>query len=247
MRMLSYRIWLVVLLAALAFALLSSCDYPEQGAYALIARNAMDEEAWREPFLVEELTDDSHMTVGFTLLLPRDGALVELPLTNVPDYTRRAWLLALADADSAAGDLRLELAHEAERLSFTGAYRLPEAETGYPLAGFLVPGGNPDVGRMVLNGDPPPLAEAAMFEIAAISMEQFEQALGLAVNQAERIAAQPLAEFAVKAAPPPETLEDDVVEEEPAAEPEEEEEEQPKRPPKGESPPLGGRTGKRPR
>jgi len=188
-----------------------SCDYPEQGFYELSAVDGYGLPVASWPLMIEELTDDTHMTVGFNLLLPVEGELLELPLVNGEDLTRRYWTLTLCHSDLGAGDLDLELTHADERLSFTGAYRLPppssgeyvppamattdppEEDTderpGYGFGGYL-PEEDPSDTEIIINGVLPPLPEelatAVGFELRPITREQFEQALGTSVDEALR-------------------------------------------------------------
>jgi len=191
--------------------LLSTCDYPEQGFYELSAVDGYGLPVASWPLMVEELTDDTHMTVAFNLLLPVDGELLELPLVNGEDLTRRYWTLTLRQGDLGAGDLDLELTHADERLSFTGAYRVPpptgsepehppmattappkvdkDERPGYGFGGYLPEAGSND-NEIIINGSLPPLPEelamAVGFELRPITQEQFEQALGTGVDQALR-------------------------------------------------------------
>lgn len=195
----------------LIMLLLSTCDYPEQGFYELSAVDGYGLPVASWPLMVEELTDDTHMTVAFNLLLPVEGELLELPLVNGEDLTRRYWTLTLCHADLGAGDLDLELTHADERLSFTGAYRVPplagaepehpamattdlpeedrDERPGYGFGGYLPEAASNDT-EIIVNGVLPPLpdelAGAVGFELRPITREQFEQALGTSVDGALR-------------------------------------------------------------
>jgi hypothetical protein len=239
---------LTLLLGLLLLA--GSCAYPEAGCYELVALDAYGLSLVSRPFMVEELTDDSQMTVGFVLLLPdpERGVLVEAPLSNSADLTRRAWSLALAEADTGAGELCLELMHAADRLTYSGAYRSAAEAVAYPVAGFTAEGGT---GALIFNGVLPPLpAEfdgAASFALRPVSQEELEEYLGKPVGDSLRVNAESLEPFAPST---PEELASASVpkaaEEEPADAEEEAaaEEERPKkdRKKKPKAPPnLGGR------
>lgn len=208
--------------------LAASCDYPEQGFYELSAVDGYGLPIASWALMVEELTDDTHMTVGFNLLLPVEGELLELPLTNSADMTRRSWTLILCHEDLGAGDLDLELTHAAERLSFTGAYRLPppielperpamattdppevvlDTRPGFAFGGFL-PAAESGSTEIIVNGELPPLpAElngAVGFELRPLTQEQFEQALGTSVDEALRRLASWREPLAVSETPPDE-------------------------------------------
>ncbi|MCH7472447.1 hypothetical protein IIA79_05790 [bacterium] len=190
-------------LSGLAVLLLAACDYPEMGYYRLVGYNAEGDAVASHPFMVEEITDDTFMTVGFTVLLPHERGLIEVPLENVHDFTRRAWRFTLADTDSNAGDLDIEIVHSGERLSFIGAYRPNPSSVIYSLGGFIEPGADEnssdaqDTGHIVFNGDMPPLQEdyqqIARFEVQRISGEEFETILGALVSEAPRVSATKLA------------------------------------------------------
>lgn len=256
-------------------ALLASCDYPEQGYYELSAIDGYGLPIAGWPLMIEELTDDTHMTYGFNLLLPVKGELLELPLTNSADMTRRSWTLLLSHADLGAGDLDLELVHAAERLSFTGAYRLPppvelperpamastdppdvvlDTRPGYAFGGFL-PAAESGSNEIIVNGELPPLPQelegAVGFELRSITQEQFEQALEGSVDDAVRRLASVRAPLTVSDEPPkqaepePEVVETDESEADEGSTGADESQEPPA---SGEDqPPLGGRGGKRPR
>ena len=255
--------------------LAGSCDYPEQGFYELSAVDGYGLPIASWPLMVEELTDDTHMTYGFNLLLPVEGELLELPLTNSADMTRRSWTLSLSHADLGAGDLDLELVHAAERLSFTGAYRVPppvelperpamatvdppetvlDTRPGYAFGGYL-PAVESGSNEIIINGDLPPLPEdlagAVGFELRSITQEQFEQALGVGVDDALRRLAEVRAPLTAsdeppeESAPAPAELEPIDGEEDEDAAADMDDEKQAK--PVEDQPPLGGRDGKRPR
>lgn len=197
------RLYITLALAAALLWLAPGCDYPEQGYYQLTGLDARLNIAWRMPFMVEELVDDTHMTYGFNVLLPADGALVEVPLENGEELTRRYWLLALADADTLAGDLQLELAHSAERLSFTGGYRAVGTGPADALAGFAAPEEVAGRTRLIPNGEWPPLhetlAQVAYLELRTITRTEFINAAGGTPEELERIAPAPLEEMEVRA------------------------------------------------
>lgn len=203
-------------LAALAL-LPSGCGYPEAGFYELVlyapeadASASTDGSAGpavqaRLPFMVEELTDDTDLTTGFVLLLPRAGQLVRVPLQNRADTSRRGWSLAVAEADSGAGDLELSLEHYGEKLNLSGRYR---ALPGAPVQGFE--GAMPEEGLLLLAA--PVTAQlagaprlCAMAEVLPLKQSEFEARLGGKVKTAKRVEAarlEPLPEPAPPAAAP---------------------------------------------
>jgi hypothetical protein len=229
------RIAFTALLACLAALILGSCDYPEQGFYALVGMDGEGERVAYLPFMVDELTDDSHMTIGFTVYLPRFGELVEIPLQNGADLSRRYWQFAIADDDSQAGNLDLELEHSEERLNLSGLYQAAPRAAVQQLAGFMLPiaGGN---SQLVFTSEKPEvpqaLADVLYFEIHPVERGEFEEFLGTTVEKARRVAAAELPDLAK--APHA------------AAQPEEEEQPAPPKPPRRKDdppkpPPLGGR------
>lgn len=196
-------------LAALLLLLapgLSGCGYPEAGFYELLlyapegqdTSSSADESAGpaleaRIPFMVEELTDDTDLTIGFVLLLPREGELVRVPVQNSADTSRRGWQLAVASADSGAGDLELAFDHYGEKLNISGRYRpLQEAA----VQGFS--GSMPDEGLMLLAA---PIAAqisgrlrlCAMAEVQRSTQREFEAVLGGKLGSAARRDAAALA------------------------------------------------------
>lgn len=208
--------------------LLSACDYPEQGCFELVALDAYSAPLASWPLLVEELTDDTHMTYGFTVLLPVDGELLELPLQNSADMTRRAWTLTLSHADLGLGDLDLELSHSEDRLSFTGAYRVPppvelperpamattdppaplvDTRPGYPFGGYVLPADTGGGARLIINGELPPLPAAlsgvAGFELRTLTREQFEGVLGCDIDDALRRLSDIREPLTISDEPPP--------------------------------------------
>ena len=139
---------LVVLIVGLA----ASCDYPEQGYYELVALDATLTVVGRVPLQVEELVDDTEMTYGFNVLLPRDGELIEVPLVNGEDKSRRYWSVAAGQGDTGLGDIVFELEHRAERLSLKGGYRSAEGEPAYEFAAFAAPEEVTGRTRLIPNG-----------------------------------------------------------------------------------------------
>ncbi|MBN2081605.1 hypothetical protein JW859_05275 [bacterium] len=250
-----------------------SCDYPEQGCYELAALDGFGLPVASWPLMVEELVDDTDMTYAFNVLLPVEGELLELPLTNVEMEQARAWELRLSQADYGLGDLDLTLKHAAERLGFIGAYRTPppaddtperpamattrpedneeatDDRPGYPFAGFIQSDQATGVAALTFNGELPPLsadlAGAVTFELRPITPEQFEQALGGSVDDALRRLATPRETLSVSDEPPPA---EELAAPEPAEDDTGDEQTAPDRPEKPEKqPPLGGRGGSRPR
>jgi len=209
------------LLALCAAGLASGCDYPEEGFYELVLRPAQqaerahglleDDGKLHLPFMVEELTDDTDLTIGFNLLLPRKGALVLVPLDNSTDRSRRGWHLAAASADTGYGDLELLLTHYEERLSFEGKFR------GSPTGPVLSYGSSLDPENNRGRIDPPLTVIAAgkaiavgIVEVRQISQKDFERVLGRPVDKALReTAVKPEAlPEAQASAPPPEPAPD---------------------------------------
>ena len=186
----------LAIVAALLLAV--SCDYPEAGFYTLAAVDAYGKTLASYPFSVEELVDDTEMTTGFVLVLPgaagTPGAhLILVPLVNGPTLEHRTWSLALAAADSTAGDLLLDIMHENDILSFTGGYR-SEAKAAVELfGGRLEPdeAGGPDRLAFVAQPRTVPGGEAAVgWEIRTITQKEFEKALGKTYKQAKRVDGQ---------------------------------------------------------
>ncbi len=194
------------LLACIAALGLAACDYPEQGFFALVGTDSVGERVAYLPFMVDELTDDSHMTIGFTVYLPKYGELVEIPLQNGEDLSRRYWLLEIADADSQAGNLSLELEHAEERLMLGGQYQAATGEPVQRVAGFMVPMAG-DVSQLVFSSEkpdvPPVLSDVLFFEIHPVSRAEFEEYLGTTVEKARRVAPSELPDLsqAPQAAP----------------------------------------------
>lgn len=242
-------------LLAVGISLLTACDYPEQGFYVLRGSDADGAVCAEYALYVEEITDDSGITTGFQVLLPRDGRLVELPLTDSTDISRRAWHLALAASDSGAGDLDLTLSHMQERLSFFGAYLAPlDGSAVQDLLAHIPPGDGPELSRIVFDSALPQVATAdgsavpaLEWGLAALSQDAFERLLGTTLAKATRVAAaarEPLdasagaAGWAEPATAEPASVGDSAAEKQPdPAKPRE----------KPRTPPLGGRKGTRPR
>lgn len=230
------RIIIASLLACLVVLGVSSCVYPEQGFYALVGVNGVGERVAYLPFMVDELTDDTHMTIGFTVLLPHYGQLVEIPLQNGEDLSRRYWLLNIANADCNAGNLQLELDHADERLSLDGLYQATAGGDVQHVSGYMVPltGG---VSQLVYTTEKPQLPElikdVLYFEVKPIERADFEDFLGSTVDKTKRVPASTvpdLAQIAKDAA----ANADKEQEQEPEPKPE------PKKP-KKQPPVLGGR------
>jgi len=198
-------LWLLpggLLLAACC--LLAACDYPELGYYELAGISADGATVAAFPFEVEEITDDSGITIGFKVLLPKDGTLVELPLVDSTDKTQRSWAFTLAGADSAAGDLDLTLSHADEQLSFAGAYLDPRVATllAAPFGGYVLGGDGPELSHLVFNGQLPvvPVAQASSgaqastpavveWQVRRIEEKAFVKALGVPLAKAKRVPA----------------------------------------------------------
>ena len=101
---------------------LASCDYPEQGFFELIAIDKGGRIVSRQPFMVEELVDDTDMTVGFNLLLlHHDGVhIVEIPMDNTEGFESRGWIIEASAEQNGVADLAMKLIHIRERLKFEG-------------------------------------------------------------------------------------------------------------------------------
>ena len=65
-----YPLLKLLLLLTLACALLGGCDYPEAGFYEITAVDK-GKPIGSFPFLIEELTDDTDLTIGFNVLRRR--------------------------------------------------------------------------------------------------------------------------------------------------------------------------------
>jgi hypothetical protein len=179
--------------------MLTSCDYPEQGFFQLVAFDGYGEPALTLPFAVEELVDDTGMTTGFRLLLPIEGELLELPLDDASDMERRAWSLWLTDCDYGLGDLDLTLSHAADRLGFTGAYRPPAVDTPEQMipappavqtfGGYVVSRLDGAESGLVFGGKPPEILhapDAVSWRIERLTRETFEELLGGSTEHAVR-------------------------------------------------------------
>jgi hypothetical protein len=166
-------------LALVLAGLLASCDYPEQGYYELVGLDASLTVVQRVPLQVEELVDDTEMTYGFNILLAGEGELIEVPMVNGADKSRRYWSVAVGQGDTGLGDLVFELEHRAERLSLKGGYRSVEGEPAYAFAAFAAPEEVTGRTRLVPNGTWPPLAAALKdngvmyFELRTITRQEF--------------------------------------------------------------------------
>jgi len=193
------RIIIAALLAGLVVLSATACVYPEQGFYALIGVNGDGERQAYLPFMVDELTDDTHMTVGFTVLLPKFGELVEIPLQNGEDFSRRYWQLSIADDDSTAGNLSLELEHADERLSIDGLYQGKPGDAVQHVAGFMLPVSS-GTSQLVYTSERPQLpdllVEVLYFEVMPIEQSEFEDYLGTTVKKAKRVPAAKVPDLA---------------------------------------------------
>jgi hypothetical protein len=114
---------LVALLLALA-ALLTSCDYPEEGYYSLTGYDTAGNAVVHHAFYIQELVDETELTYGYALHLydPARKTVLDVPIDNVPDLSRRGWLVSVSDKDYGHGDLALDLTH-VDQLNFVGAWR----------------------------------------------------------------------------------------------------------------------------
>jgi hypothetical protein len=204
-----YPLLKLLLLLTLACALLPGCDYPEAGFYEITAVDK-GKPIGSFPFLIEELTDDTDLTIGFNVLLPRSGELVIVSLVNGKDYRKRSWEVRLGQGDSGYGDIQLELVHANDILSFNGARRDPEAGQSemfrgkdiMEFAGKVIPDAE-DTQRpaeISFNGVLPASllggrANEAKWTLRRISQAQFEKALGRKTAEAPRREAPFLASF----------------------------------------------------
>ncbi len=163
------RMGLIALALVLA-GLLAACDYPEQGYFELVALDASLTVVGRVPLAVEELVDDTEMTYGFNVLLVGDGELIEVPLVNGEDKSRRYWSVSVGQGATGLGDLVFELEHRAERLSLKGGYRSAAGEPAYEFAAYAAPEEITGRTRLVPNGYWPPLA-AELRDAGAVYLE----------------------------------------------------------------------------
>jgi hypothetical protein len=187
-------IWLGL---AAALLLCAGCDYPQAGYYALIGHGADGKAVLRLPFGVEELVDDTEMTTGYMLLLPappENGSpcVIEAPVENGTDFTRRSWLCALAQVDTRLCDLHLELIHADEQLTFSGAYRAASFDPVSRIAAALAPGSAAGANRIEFRTNQPQfdnVEEIASWELVPLELKSFEQAIGGKLAQAKRLKA----------------------------------------------------------
>jgi hypothetical protein len=190
------RILMLMLLLGLC-ALASGCDYPEAGFYELAALDGDGKTIKSFPFMIEELTDDTDLTIGFNIMLPQSGKLAVVPLKNVRDYSRRAWMIEMSGQESGAGGLAVELSHADDKLSFAGNYTLEETlagrrERSWPISGELRndPGGET---AKILLADTPPANVLALggtprgYIVRVITQAKFEKALGGSIKTAKRL------------------------------------------------------------
>jgi len=190
--------WALAAAAILGAGLLAAgCDYPEAGFYALAGLDAEAHQVVAFPFMVEEITDDTAMTIGYRLLLPgkapsHAGELIEVPVANGKDLSRRTWEAIIAAADSGLGDLKAGLAHEEERLTFTGVIRPEAAGTAYRLRAVLFPGPFPKSSRVEFTTNVPALPDGTypvQWVIITETQKDFEKVLGVPVAKAKRVKA----------------------------------------------------------
>jgi len=192
---------LILLLAVLAAcAGLSGCDYPEAGFYEIAAVDN-GKTLGSFPFMIEELTDDTDLTTGFNILLPRDGQLVVVNMKNGTDFSKRSWEIRIGQGDSGVGDVQMELTHANDILSFDGARRDPDAGQSdkfrgkdiMEFAGKMIPDEVDSERPATLSFDnvlPGTLlggrANDAKWVLRNISQAQFEKLLGAKVADAPR-------------------------------------------------------------
>jgi hypothetical protein len=208
---------LLILLCTLlgACALLGGCDYPEAGFYEISAVDGAKTIA-SFPFMIEELTDDTDLTVGFNILLPRSGELVIVGMKNGEDYSKRSWEIRMGQGDSGYGDIQMELVHSNDVLSFNGARRDPAAGQSekfrgkdvMEFAGRVIPDEDDSEKPAAIAFDsvlPGTLlagkANEAKWTLRSISQTQFEKALGAKVADAPRREAPFVASFRIEQAP----------------------------------------------
>jgi hypothetical protein len=186
------------MLVLCAAALLAGCDYPEAGFFEIAVAD-QGKQIGSFTFMVEELTDDTDLTIGFNVLLPRNGELVLVPMKNSEDLSRRGWDMRIANSDSGAGDLQLELTHANEKLSFTGTRRDPGAGQSAmfrgtdlnDFSGSVESSDDDGPAKLVFDGLLPASllngkASTGRWEIRRISQAQFEKALGRKIADASR-------------------------------------------------------------
>jgi hypothetical protein len=248
----------IAICVLLSAGLLAACDYPQAGFYNLVARDDRGAVVAQFPFAVEELTDDTAMTTGYRVLLPAAPAggkprAVEVPVANGTDLTRRDWLCAVADADSHAGDLHIDLAHAGERLAFVGAYRPDAFAAVSRIAAVIFSSAAAASTRVEFVGALPgvPRAKGAVqWELDTLSREAFEKALGGALAQAQREPAAAVAPAFLDAARVAESVPLEQAELAPTQPKPAPAKAQAKPKPGGKNkqpPTLGGRSGRRPR
>lgn len=182
------RLWQGVCALVAAF-ILPGCDYPDKGYYALIGLNHTGEQVVSFPFMVEEITDDSTMTTGFMLLLPKNGVLIEVPIHNSEDTSRRSWDFAVATEDSQAGSLEVSFSHYNGLLRFSGQYQATPFARPWPIGGKV--SFDPRSAWLEFNGGLPYLHQSLnsvfSFELVHTSPVEFEITLGCPVNEAVRV------------------------------------------------------------
>jgi hypothetical protein len=180
---LALRVLLLTLLAGLVLLVLGGCDYPEQGYYSLTGYDAGGKAVVHHPFQIEELVDDTGLTYGFALHL-YDSAhktVIDRPIDNVPELTRRGWLVSLGNNEYGRGDLALDFTH-VDQLSFVGAWRAKSGDKPYPLAGSIEVADDPDPSRVDLDLPLPPVEgtenHAVRFVVEMLNTKQFVALLG---------------------------------------------------------------------
>jgi hypothetical protein len=214
---------LTILLSLLAASLLAGCDYPEAGFYE-IAVVDKGKTIGSFPFMIEELTDDTDLTIGFNIMLPRRGELVIVKMENGRDFSKRSWDVRMGQGDSGYGDLQLELVHASDTLSFNGARRDPSAGQSEMFRGqdimefagkVVTAADNDQPAAITFDGMLPGSllqgrANEAKWSFRRISQAAFEKALGAKVTEAPRREAPYLASFRaeqkVKPKPKPTTV-----------------------------------------
>ncbi|MCC7479491.1 hypothetical protein IT575_13685 [bacterium] len=180
--------------------LLGGCDYPEQGFYELVGVNDRGDAVIAHPFMVEEIVDDTELTIGFRVLLPGSerGSLAEAELTNSTDLSRRGWHLALANGDTRAGDIDIDIDHidldtGDGRLEFSGLYRSSEKNAPVSIGGFAAPSSAEGISRVIARLDLPKMPKGYprvdRYELRPISQASFEQRIGAALKDARRMSA----------------------------------------------------------
>jgi len=177
------RILLAAMAAMAVAASVSSCDYPEAGYYSLTGYDASGTAVIRHAFQIEELVDDTELTYGYALHLydPGRKTVVDIPIDNSPDISRRGWLTGLTDKDYGHGDLALDLTH-VDSLTFVGAWREYAGGRAYPVAGTVEAVDDPAPSPIDLTGTLPQVGatenHAVRFVVDTLTEKKFVALVG---------------------------------------------------------------------